>query len=278
MRIDSHQHFWIFNPTRDAWITEEMAAIRQNFLPTDLASVLKSNGIDGTIAVQASQSHEETEFLVDLSNMYAMIKGVVGWVDLQSEEVEKHIENFKQYRIIKGFRHVIEAEEDPDFLIRPAFLRGIKALTAHQYTYDLLIRPRHYKSTLACVEENPEQRFVLDHMAKPAIRTKEFKEWAAFIEKLAAFPNVFCKVSGLVTEADWKDWKVDDFSPYIAHAIACFGKQRVMFGTDWPVCLVAATYKEVMEIAATSLKDFSEDELKAFWGGNAAEFYGINRN
>ncbi|MBD1421523.1 amidohydrolase family protein [Sphingobacterium chuzhouense] len=275
MRIDSHQHFWIFNADRDAWITDDMEAIRQNFLPIDLAAVLKTSGIDGTIAVQASQSHEETQFLVDLSTMYAMIKGVVGWVDLQSEDIEKHLESFSRYNIIKGFRHVIEGEEDPDFLIRPAFLRGIKALTARQYTYDLLIRPRHYNSTLACVEQNPEQRFVLDHMAKPAIRTKEFDEWATFIEKLAVFPNVYCKISGLVTEADWNNWVVDDFKPYIQHVITCFGKQRVMFGTDWPVCLVAATYEEVMKIVETGLEDFSEEELDAFWGGNAVRFYGI---
>lgn len=275
MRIDSHQHFWIFNADRDAWITDDMEAIRKNFLPIDLAAVLKSNGIDGTIAVQASQSHEETQFLVDLSTMYAMIKGVVGWVDLQSEDVEKHLENFSQHDIIKGFRHVIEAEEDPDFLIRPAFLRGIKALTARQYTYDLLIRPRHYDSTLTCVEQNPEQPFVLDHMAKPAIRTREFDEWAAFIEKLAAYPNVSCKVSGLVTEADWKHWAVEDFKPYIQHVISSFGKHRIMFGTDWPVCLVAATYEQVMKIVETAIEGFSEEEREAFWGGNAARFYGI---
>lgn len=275
MRIDSHQHFWIFNASRDAWITDEMAAIRQNFLPTDLASVLKSNGIDGTIAVQASQTHEETQFLVDLSSMYAMIKGIVGWVDLQSAEIDQHLQHFGQYPIIKGFRHVIEAEEDPDFLTRPAFLKGIRALTKYNYTYDLLIRPRHYSSTLACVAENPTQRFVLDHMAKPSIREKAFDEWAAFIEKLAVFPNVFCKVSGLVTEADWANWKVDDFKRYIQHVIACFGKERIMFGTDWPVCLVAATYEDVMTIAKSALIGFNDEEQRAFWGGNAARFYNI---
>lgn len=275
MRIDSHQHFWLFDAQRDAWITDDMAAIRRDFLPTDLAAVLKSNGIDGTIAVQASQSHKETQFLVDLSGIYAMIKGVVGWVDLQSDDIEKHLTHFSQHAIIKGFRHVIEGEEDPDFLVRPAFLRGIKALTTHGYTYDLLIRPRHYESTLACVTQNPEQRFVLDHMAKPAIRTHEFAEWATFIKKLAKFPNVYCKVSGLVTEADWNNWTVDDFKPYIQHVVACFGKHRIMFGTDWPVCRVAASYEEVMQIADAALVDFSDEERKAFWGGNAAEFYNV---
>lgn len=276
MRIDAHQHFWIFHAERDAWITDDMAAIRRNFLPVDLASVLKSNGIDGTIAVQASQSHEETQFLVDLSTMYAMIKGVVGWVDLQSEDIEEHLKKFSQHAIIKGYRHVIEAEEDPEFLTRPAFLRGISALTSYQYTYDLLIRPRHYESTLACVKQNPEQRFVLDHMAKPAIRTKGFDAWATFIEQLAAFPNVYCKVSGLVTEADWSNWTVDDFKPYIQHVVSCFGKQRVMFGTDWPVCLVAGGYDEVMEIVNMALEDFTEEESRAFWGENAVRFYGID--
>lgn len=275
MRIDSHQHFWIFNAERDAWITDDMTAIRQNFLPADLGTVLKSNGVDGTIAVQASQSREETQFLIDLSTMYAMIKGVVGWVDLQSVEIEQHLQHFNQYPIIKGFRHVIEGEEDPDFLIRPAFLRGIKALTKYNYTYDLLIRPRHYSSTLACVAENPDQRFVLDHMAKPSIKAKAFDEWAAFIEKLAAQPNVFCKVSGLVTEADWTEWKVEDFMPYIKHVIACFGKERIMFGTDWPVCLVAATYEDVMKIAEEALVGFDDEEQRAFWGGNAAQFYAL---
>lgn len=275
MRIDAHQHFWIFDAERDAWITDDMSAIRKNFLPTDLGPVLKSNGIDGVVAVQASQSHEETQFLVDLSTMYAMIKGVVGWVDLQSAEVEKHLTYFKQFPIIKGFRHVIEAEEDPDFLIRPAFLQGIRQLTAFGYTYDLLIRPRHYASTLVCVAQNPGQRFVLDHMAKPAIKAGEFDAWAAFMEKLASFPNVYCKISGLVTEADWNRWTVSDFKRYITHAVRCFGAERVMFGTDWPVCLVAASYADVMSIAGHGVSGFSQDEQDAFWGGNAVRFYNL---
>ncbi|WP_437917660.1 amidohydrolase family protein [Sphingobacterium sp. LRF_L2] len=275
MRIDAHQHFWIFNAERDSWITDDMAAIQRDFMPTDLGPVLKSNNMDGVVAVQASQSHEETQFLVDLSSMYAMIKGVVGWVDLQSDQVREYLTNFKKYPIIKGFRHVIEGEDDPDFLIRPSFLNGIRALTAFDYTYDLLIRPRHYASTLACVAENSEQRFVLDHMAKPSIRTKEFDDWAVFIEALSKFPNVYCKVSGLVTEADWASWTLEDFKPYIEHVTACFGKDRVMFGTDWPVCLVAAPYDDVQRIAAHALEGFSEDELRAFWGGNAVRFYNL---
>lgn len=275
MRIDAHQHFWIFNAERDAWITDDMAAIQRNFLPTDLAPLLKENGIDGVIAVQASQAVEETQFLVDLSTMYAMVKGIVGWVDLQADHVEQQLAQFSQYRIIKGFRHVIEAEEDPDFLLRPAFLRGIAALTKFKYTYDLLIRPRHYASTLACVAQHPNQKFVLDHMAKPNIRSGEFTAWAAFIEKLAAFPNVYCKVSGLLTEAHWSQWMLADFKPYVQHAIACFGKERVMFGTDWPVCTLAGSYADVVRVATDNLSDFSAAEREAFWGGNAASFYNV---
>ncbi|MFD1770713.1 amidohydrolase family protein [Sphingobacterium suaedae] len=275
MRIDSHQHFWIFDAERDTWITEEMAAIQRNFLPTDLGPVLKANGVDGVVAVQASQSHQETQFLVDLSTMYAMIKGVVGWVDLQSDNIQDYLENFKRFPIIKGFRHVVEAEDDPDFLIRPSFQQGLRQLTKFGYTYDLLIRPRHYESTLTCVQQNPDQRFVLDHMAKPSIRTKEFDTWAGFIERLSTFPNVHCKISGLVTEANWKEWTIDDFKRYINHTVQSFGKERVMFGTDWPVCLVAASYTDVMAIVQAGLVDFSEEDLAAFWGGNAVRFYNL---
>ena len=275
MRIDSHQHFWVYDAVRDAWINDDMKAIQRNFLPTDLAPVLRANNIDGTVAVQASESPEETQFLVDLSSMYALIKGVVGWVDLESDQIEEQLERFRSHKVVKGYRHVIQGEEDPNYLTRPAFLRGIKALTKYGYTYDLLIHPRHFESTLSCVAQNPEQRFVLDHMAKPAIKVKAFKEWAAFMEKLSTFPNVYCKISGLVTEADWENWTIADFQPYIQHVIHCFGKDRVMFGTDWPVCQLAASYEQVIEIVETALVDFSEAEKAAFFGGNAARFYGI---
>lgn len=275
MRIDAHQHFWIYNAERDAWINDDMAAIHRDFMPTDLAPVLRQSSIDGVISVQASQSPEETQLLVDLSTMYAMVKGVVGWVDLQGDNLAVELEEYKKTTIIKGFRHVIEGEEDPDFLMRPAFLSGIKQLTAHGYTYDLLIRPRHYASTLACVKANPEQVFILDHMAKPNIKTGDFDEWAAFITELASFPNVNCKISGLVTEADWKNWKPEDFVKYVDHAIASFGKERILYGSDWPVCLVAATYEEWVKLVDSLLVDFTDDEKKAFWGGNAVRIYKV---
>ena len=275
MRIDAHQHFWLYDEVKDAWITDEMKVIQRNFLPNDISQTLKNNSIDGVVTVQADQSHRETEFLVELAGIYKVIKGVVGWVDLQSEQIYEHLAHFSKYSIIKGFRHIIEAEQEGNFILRDEFQRGLEALTKYNYTYDLLIRPRHYGSTLACVQHNANQKFMLDHIAKPPIKTQEFDDWAMFIEQLAKNKNVYCKVSGLATEADWKNWRLDQFSQYIHHVIACFGKDRVCFGSDWPVCLLAASYEESLAIVQDKLGDFSEEELSQFWGGNATRFYNL---
>ncbi|WP_159636314.1 amidohydrolase family protein [Sphingobacterium composti Ten et al. 2007 non Yoo et al. 2007] len=276
MRIDTHQHFWLFDPVRDAWITDDMDVIRRNFLPNDISQTLKDNRIDGVVAVQADQSHQETHFLVELSEVYKMIKGVVGWVDLRSSHLSEYLDEFKKHNIIKGFRHVIEGEPDGEFLIKDDFLRGIEQLTAFDYTYDLLIRPRHYQSTLECVRNNPNQKFMLDHIAKPPIKSQEFKEWGVFIENLSTYPNVYCKVSGLATEADWTNWRLDHFSQYLDHVFKCFGKDRICFGSDWPVCLLAASYEENIEIVESKLVYFTEEEKDNFWGLNAVKFYNLN--
>lgn len=275
MKIDAHQHFWLFDPVKDAWITEDMAAIQRNFLPNDIGQILKDNGFDGVVAVQADQTDRETEFLLELSQAYALIKGIVGWTDLRSPQLEEKLQHYRSFPKIKGFRHIVEAEADPDFLHQDDFLRGMEGLTKHGFTYDLLIRPRHYASTLRCVAANPNQAFMLDHIAKPPIKSQEFREWADFILELADFPNVHCKVSGLATEADWKHWKLDHFAPYIAHVISAFGKHRVCFGSDWPVCLLAGSYEDSIRIVADKLGDFTETELKGFWGDNAVKFYGL---
>ncbi|MGN0002673.1 MAG: amidohydrolase family protein [Sphingobacterium composti] len=276
MRIDTHQHFWLFDPVRDAWITDDMDVIRRNFLPNDISQTLKDNRIDGVVAVQADQSHQETHFLVELSEVYKMIKGVVGWVDLRSSHLSEYLDEFKKHNIIKGFRHVIEGEPDGEFLIKDDFLRGIEQLTAFDYTYDLLIRPRHYQSTLECVRNNPNQKFMLDHIAKPPIKSQEFEEWGVFIENLSTYPNVYCKVSGLATEADWINWRLDHFSQYLDHVFKCFGKDRICFGSDWPVCLLAASYEENIEIVESKLVYFTEEEKDNFWGLNAVKFYNLN--
>ena len=275
MRIDAHQHFWLYDPVKDAWITDEMKTIQRNFLPNDIAQTLKDNNFDGVVAVQADQSHRETEFLVELADIYKLIKGVIGWVDLQSEKIEEYVEHFSKFPIIKGFRHIVEAESEGNFLIREDFQRGLETLTKYNYTYDLLIRPRHYGSTLSCVQKNPNQKFMLDHIAKPPIKSQEFDDWAMFIEQLAKHPNVYCKISGLATEADWKKWTLDHFTQYIHHVIDCFGKDRVCFGSDWPVCLLAASYEESIQIVQDKLGSFNETELAGFWGGNATRFYGL---
>jgi len=275
MRIDAHQHFWLYDPNREAWITDEMAVIQRNFLPNDISKILKDNNIDGVVAVQADQSHQETYFLAELSQVYKMIKGVVGWVDLRSSKIDEYLEEFRKHDIIKGFRHVIEGESDGDFLMKDDFLRGIESLTAFDYTYDLLIRPIHYQSTLECVRSNSNQKFMLDHIAKPPIKSKAFEDWGVFIENLATFPNVLCKVSGLATEADWKNWQLDHFTAYIDHVIKSFGKDRVCFGSDWPVCLLAASYEQSIEIVQDKLKSFSDQDLQNFWGTNAVKFYNL---
>jgi L-fuconolactonase len=269
MRIDTHQHFWKFDPIRDSWITEEMQVIKRDFSPLDIQFVLERNGFGGSVAVQADQSKEETAYLVQLANDYPFIKGVVGWIDLQAADIRQQLDGYQSDTVIKGFRHIVEGEADPDFLIRPAILNGLKALADYGYTYDLLIRPRHYAATLDCVQQNPNLQFVLDHIAKPPIKSKAFDEWATFIDALSAFPNVVCKVSGLATEADWEGWKLDDFKQYLEHIFARFGKERIMYGSDWPVCLLAASYEESIAIVEDKLGQFTAAEKNAFWAENA---------
>ncbi len=201
--IDSHVHFWKYDKVRDAWITSDMKTLRQDYLPDTLAGTLKRNGVSGCIAVQADQSELETHFLVELANSYPVIRGVVGWIDLQNEKIEERLNYFSQYPIIKGWRHIVQAEPD-DFLLRPAFQRGVSALQQYNYTYDVLIYPRQLKPALAFVAKFPEQKLVIDHCAKPGIAAKEINEWALRIKEIAQHPNVYCKLSGLFTEAKWK--------------------------------------------------------------------------
>ncbi|MCW2263896.1 MULTISPECIES: amidohydrolase family protein [Sphingobacterium] len=275
MRIDAHQHFWQYDPRRHNWITSEMKVLQQDFIPLDLQFILEKNDFDGCIAVQADQSDEETKYLVQLAQEYSFVKGVVGWVDLRASNIDEQLHQYRDEAILKGFRHIVEGEEDPDFLQRDSFLKGIESLTKYRYTYDLLIRPRHYAGAITCVQSNPNQTFILDHIAKPPIKSREFEEWALFIEELAAFSNVSCKVSGLATEADWKSWRLDDFTQYLGHVFDSFGKDRIMFGSDWPVCLLAASYEESVTIVESKLDAFTTAEKEAFWGLNALKTYNL---
>ncbi|WP_447768622.1 amidohydrolase family protein [Sphingobacterium faecium] len=275
MRIDAHQHFWQYDPGRHSWITNKMHVLKKDFLPLDLKFILEKNEFDGCIAVQADQSDQETKFLVQQAKQHPFIKGVIGWVDLRAVNIDEQLHHYKDESLIKGFRHVVEGEEDPDFLIRDHFLKGVEFLSKYGYTYDLLIRPRHYDAALRCVQSNPNQIFILDHIAKPPIKSREFEEWALFIEELAVFSNVSCKVSGLATEADWSSWRLDDFSQYLGHVFDTFGKDRIMFGSDWPVCLLAASYEESVAIVASKLDAFTKVEKEAFWGMNAFKIYNL---
>lgn len=276
MKIDAHQHFWTYSAARHGWIDNSMQTIRRDFLPEDLSPVLKKNSFDGCIAVQADQTEAETLFLLKLAQENGFIKGVVGWIDLQAVNVAERLHYFSRFSKLNGFRHVVQSETDPQFLERPAFRNGIKQLERFDFTYDILIYPHQLKAAAALASAFPQQRFVLDHLAKPYIKKRAIKDWHEDLKKLAAPDNVWCKISGLVTEADWQQQQQSDFVPYIEAAIEAFGIDRLMFGSDWPVCLVASSYENVFDIVYAVFKNFSEDEQEKFFGRNAAEFYNLN--
>jgi L-fuconolactonase len=276
MVIDAHQHFWRFDPVRDRWITEEMSAIRRDFLPGDLEPELDANGIDATIAVQADQSEAETEFLLGLAEGNRRIAGVVGWVDLRSDGVERRLEHFAGFKKLRGVRHVAQAESDDRFLVRGDFLRGVGLLKQFDLTYDILIYPRQLPAAIELVGKFPEQKFIVDHLAKPEIKARKIEPWAARMRELAGNPNVYCKVSGMVTEADWGRWEAADFEPYLDVVFENFGPDRVMFGSDWPVCLVAASYGFVSGIVEAYLNRHGRVHHDAIFGGNATAFYDLS--
>ena len=248
MKIDAHQHFWIYNPVRDSWIDESMIVLRRNFLPEDLYPVVKEQNINGTIAVQADQSEEETNFLLKLANENEWIVGVIGWVDLMSNDIEKRLEHFSSYKKLKGFRHIIQAEPDNNFMLNEKFQNGINCLRHYNFTYDILIYPRHLPAAIKLSGKYPEQKFILDHIAKPHIKKNETEPWASLIKELAQNKNVFCKISGIITEADHKNWKPKDIYPYLDIVFDYFGYDRILFGSDWPVCLLAGSYEQVKNL------------------------------
>lgn len=275
MVIDSHQHFWKYNPVKHEWIDDDMAVIRRDFMPEDLQKVYAENGIDGCVAVQADQTLEETDFLIQLSEEHDFIKGVVGWVDLRSDHLEAHLEKYSSNRILKGFRHVVQGEADHNFLLRPNFLRGISILENHNYTYDILVFPHQLGATLEFVKGFPNMRFVIDHIAKPYIKDGFYDGWATLIKAIAQQKNVYCKVSGMITEADYNNWTPQQILPYITTVFEAFGTDRIMFGSDWPVCLVAGTYSKVKQLITDFIANLSTEEQNKVLGGNAIEFYNL---
>ncbi|KYG83741.1 amidohydrolase family protein [Roseivirga echinicomitans] len=276
MKIDAHQHFWQYNPVRDSWIDNSMSVLMRDFLPSELKEEMDNNGIDGCITVQADQSEEETNFLLQLAQSNSFIKGVVGWIDLRAANAEDRLAHFATNEKLKGLRHIVQAEPDEHFMLQNDFKRGISFLSKYRLTYDILIFPKHLGTALELVKQFPEQPFVIDHLAKPQIKEQVFSPWKEQIQALAKAPNVFCKVSGLVTEANWHNWKMEDIRPYLDIAFEAFGTDRLMFGSDWPVCKLAGNYTTTCVLMEEYLKDFSEVDKAKFWGINAAKFYTLN--
>jgi L-fuconolactonase len=275
MRIDAHQHFWKYNEVRDAWITDEMSAIQRNFLPEDLRPLLPLNKIDGTVVVQADQSKEENVFQLANSLQHDFVKGVVGWVDFEAEDLISQLEYYMEFKKMKGFRHVLQGEKQRDYMLRPGFMRGVAQLAQFNSTYDILIYPDQLPYTVEFVKAFPNQPFIVDHLAKPYIKDKKIDEWKKHMKALASFENVYCKVSGMVTEADWKQWRYEDFVPYLDVIAESFGPSRLLYGSDWPVCLVAASYEQVIGLVEKYFSSFSTDEQNQIFGENAIKFYNL---
>jgi len=275
MTVDAHQHFWYYNKQKHAWINNEMSLLKRNFLPADLQEVYQLNGIDSCVAVQADQSETETDFLLELAEEYDFIKGVVGWVDLRSEKVEERLAHYAQYTKLKGFRHVLQDESDPEFMLGRHFSEGLSLLAKYNFTYDFLIFPTQLEAAIKTVQNLANQKFVLDHIAKPYIKAGKIENWGKYIRELASYPNVYCKISGMVTEADWKNWKQEDFIPYLDVIFDAFGTNRILFGSDWPVCLLGGKYSRVKGIIEQYMSNYPEEEYAKIFGQNAVDFYNL---
>jgi len=273
MIIDSHHHLWKYTPEDYGWMDESMQILKKDYLPLDLEPQLKRSGVSGTVVVQARQTLEETEWLLNLAQRSSFIQGVVGWVDLCSPALTQQLEKYSIHPKLVGVRHVIHDEADDDFMLREDFKGGISQLQKYKLGYDLLLFPKHIQRATLLVKAFPDQNFVLDHLGKPLIKSGELKPWARDIKELATLPNVWCKLSGMVTEANPKSWKSEDFIPYMAVALSSFGADRVMLGSDWPVCKLGGTYQEVMEISLNYISSLSKTEQKKIKYQNAIDCY-----
>ncbi len=273
--IDSHQHFWKYTQSEYDWIDDSMQVLKRDFLPQDLAAVYAENNIYGCIAVQARQNLKETNWLLELAEKNPFILGVVGWVDLVSENVDEQLEAFTESKSAVGVRHVLQDEPDDRYMLQDDFLRGISLIENYGLVYDILIFSRQLPYACDLVKQFPEQQFVLDHIAKPLIKDGILESWAGNIQKLAQYSNVSCKVSGMVTEADWNHWTVQDFGPYLDVVFKAFGPDRILFGSDWPVCTVAGQYKEILNIIKSYCNPLDvSDQIKVF-ADNTERIYSL---
>ena len=279
MRIDAHQHFWSYNRDEYGWIGDNMALLKRDFLPPDLKSELVNAGFDGSVSVQARQTIEETRWLLELSEKFDFIKGVVGWVDLRSEDsLRRQLDEFCKSIKFVGVRHVVHDEPEDNFMLHDEFLKGISILKEYDLTYDLLLFPKHLPVARVVVEMFPGQKFVIDHISKPLIKNHILDPWKEDIKAIAEFRNVYCKLSGMVTEADWTNWKPHDFRPYLDVVFMAFGTERVMTGSDWPVCLAAGSYKDVIAVIENYIAGFPMQVQEKILGSNCSEFYNLSKD
>ena len=276
MRLDAHQHFWKYDPVRHGWIDDRMQVIRRDFLPADLAPELTTAGIDGCVAVQADETEEETRFLLDLAEEHDFIRAVVGWVDFKAPDISDRLAQWRERQLLKGFRAIMQGQPDEKYLTNRTFIEGIHKLAGTGFTYDLLVYHDQLTSLIRFTERFPDQSFILDHIAKPDITNGRIKPWKEHMKTLAQHPGIYCKLSGMITEADWKNWRYDDLAPYLEIAGECFGTDRLCFGTDWPVCLLAGGYQTVKGVLDRFLGQVTEAERENIWGNNARKFYNID--
>lgn len=275
MRIDAHQHFWNYDPIKHSWINDDMKVIRRDFSPGDLAPSLKELKFDGTIAVQADETMEETTFLLELARKNDFIKAVVGWVDLRKDAVEDELLTLKSNKKLAGFRSIMQGAEDDAYLKNPVFLKNVSRLSQFDYTYDLLVFHNQMESLIKFTDKLPDNRLILDHIGKPDIKNKEIKQWKEHLRILSANPNIYCKLSGMLTEADHQQWTYDDIMPYMETAAEYFGIDRICFGSDWPVCLLAGSFKQVHDVVNRFADQLNATEREKIFGSNTAAFYKI---
>lgn len=274
-RIDAHQHFWNYRPETHPWITDSMPALKRDFLPEDLRPELTAAAFDGCVAVQAQHDTAETTWLLQLAEKHEFIRGVVGWIDLCAADVEEELERLSAQRLLSGVRHIVQDEADDRFMLRSDFQNGIGALARHGLTYDILVYEHQLPHAVELARRFPEQPFVLDHIGKPRIREGSFDAWRLGVAELARCPNAYCKLSGLATEADWEHWRRSDFTPYLDVVLAAFGPERLMAGSDWPVCLLAGGYQKTIAIVTEFIAALTAAEQEAILGLNAIRFYGL---
>ena len=275
MRIDAHQHFWKYDPSKHSWINDEMSVIRKDFLPNDLSPILRSHNLDGTVAVQADETMEETELLLSLSEQFDFIKAVVGWMDLRSPAAFETIAEFQSNKKLVGFRCIMQGQPDEQYLKNDTFIKNVSMLSDVNYTYDLLVFHDQLSSLIKMTERLPDNKMILDHIGKPTIKGKSISTWKENIFELAKHPGIYCKLSGMITEADYQQWKYDEIVPYMDVVAEAFGIDRLCYGSDWPVCLVAGNYKNMFEVVDQWAKQLNVADQEKLFGLNTCRFYNI---